>query len=118
MKALDWSAVRQNLDEFGSAPLGTVLTARECSEIVELYHDDGQFRSTIDMARHRFGEGQYRYFDYPLPSIVASLRETLWPQLLEIARDWADRLGRRPGRTSSPNGSWRATRRGKAARRR
>jgi len=94
MKALDWSAVRQNLDEFGSAPLGTVLTARECSEIVELYHDDGQFRSTIDMARHRFGEGQYRYFDYPLPSIVASLRETLWPQLLEIARDWADRLGR------------------------
>jgi hypothetical protein len=58
---------------------------------VALYDDDGRFRSTIDMARHRFGQGQYRYFAYPLPPMVAELRAAFWPHLLPVAREWADR---------------------------
>ena len=57
-----------------------------------LYDDDARFRSTIDMARYRFGEGQYRYFDRPLPDVVAELRAAFWPHLLPVARDWAERL--------------------------
>ena len=71
-----------------------VLDPEECRRIVELYDDEERFRSTIDMARYRFGEGQYRYFDHPLPDVVAELRDAFWPHLLPIARDWAARLGR------------------------
>jgi hypothetical protein len=59
--------------------------------LIGLYDDDGLFRSTIDMARHRFGEGQYRYFANPLPEIVTELRAAFWPHLLPIARTWAQR---------------------------
>jgi hypothetical protein len=70
-----------------------VLTAAECRSISALYDDAELFRSTIDMARHRFGSGQYRYFRYPLPPVVARLREEFYPRLLPIARSWAERLG-------------------------
>ncbi|OWY61459.1 proline hydroxylase, partial [cyanobacterium TDX16] len=69
------------------------LTAAECRSLTEVYLDDERFRSTVDMARHRFGEGQYRYFDHPLPQVVAELRAAFWPHLLPIAREWAERLG-------------------------
>ena len=59
--------------------------------LIALYGDDGRFRSTIDMARHRFGEGQYRYFAHPLPELVSALRAAFWPHLLPIAREWANR---------------------------
>ncbi|MEW6477688.1 MAG: 2OG-Fe(II) oxygenase [Actinomycetota bacterium] len=91
---LDWTAVARELDELGVATAGTVLRPQQCRSLVGLYADDGCFRSTIDMARHRFGDGQYRYFDHPLPRLVAELRAAFWPHLLPIARDWAERLGR------------------------
>lgn len=91
---LDWKAVAAELDEIGTASAGIVLRPTQCRALAELYDDDGRFRATIDMARHRFGEGQYRYFDHPLPSVVTELRAALWPHLLPIARDWAERLGR------------------------
>jgi hypothetical protein len=91
---LDWKAIAAELDEVGMATMGTVLAPVECRELAELYDEDGRFRATIDMARHRFGEGEYRYFDHPLPPIVAELRAAFWPHLLSIARDWAERLGR------------------------
>ncbi len=59
-----------------------------------LYDQPDRFRATIDMARHRFGSGQYRYFSHDLPGPVAALREAFYPHLLGIARDWAARLGR------------------------
>jgi hypothetical protein len=92
---IDWGAVGASLDLDGVAPLGPLLTDGECAEIVELYDEPDLFRSTIDMARHRFGEGQYRYFARPLPPLVAESRAALWPHLLPIARHWAERL-RRP----------------------
>ena len=76
------------------APAGRVLDLDECRSLAALYDDDRRFRSTIDMARHRFGAGEYRYFAHPLPSVVARLRAEFWPHLLPIARAWATRLGR------------------------
>ncbi len=91
---LDWPAIRATLDELGCAVAGPVLTAAACRELADLYDDDRRFRSTIDMARHRFGAGQYRYFARPLPPVVDRLRTTFWPHLLPIAREWAARAGR------------------------
>ncbi|MEC3976074.1 2OG-Fe(II) oxygenase [Amycolatopsis sp. H20-H5] len=93
--ALDWAALAAELDEYGSAPTGPLLTPARCREISGLYDQVHHFRSTIDMARYRFGSGQYRYFARPLPEPVLRLREAFYPLLLPIARDWAARL-RRP----------------------
>ena len=90
----EWDAVAAGLDDVGCAEIGALLSAAECEELVALYDDASRFRSTIDMARHRFGEGEYRYFAAPLPTVVADLRAALWPRLLPIARDWAERLDR------------------------
>jgi uncharacterized protein len=92
--ALDWATLTAEVDASGSAQTGAVLSPAECQEISTLYDDAGRFRSTIDMARYRFGSGQYRYFDHPLPPLVADLRRAFYPHLLPIAREWATRLGR------------------------
>ena len=92
--ALDWASLTSEVDAAGSAQTAPVLTPEECREIAALYDDVGRFRSTIDMARYRFGSGQYRYFDHPLPAAVAELRAAFYPRLLPIAREWATRLGR------------------------
>ncbi|MFL5310836.1 MAG: 2OG-Fe(II) oxygenase [Myxococcales bacterium] len=94
--ALDWAAISSGLDDVGCSLTGPVLNPAECRTLTRLYGDDGRFRSTIDMGRHRFGKGEYRYFDRPLPELVAELRAAFWPHLLPIAREWAGRLGR-PG---------------------
>ena len=88
-----WTDVGAGLDDVGVAPTGSLLTVGECRALVDIYGDDARFRSTIDMARHRFGEGQYRYFDHPLPEVVTELRAAFWPHLLPIARTWAERRG-------------------------
>jgi hypothetical protein len=91
--ALDWSGLAKELDAHGAALMHGLLTARECEEIAALYDDDALFRSTVVMARHGLGRGEYRYFDYPLPDIVQSLRRTLYPRLASIANRWRTRLG-------------------------
>lgn len=90
--ALRWPEVIEELNEVGCASLGQLLTAQECRSVAGLYDNPRLFRSTIDMARYRFGQGQYRYFTYPLPDLVAELRSALYPQLLPVARDWATKL--------------------------
>jgi uncharacterized protein len=92
---LDWPAIAAGLDDLGCASTGPVLSTDECRALADGYREDGRFRSTIDMARYRFGEGEYRYFDHPLPDLVRELRAAFWPHLLPIARDWATKLGRR-----------------------
>jgi uncharacterized protein len=89
---LDWPALHAQLDARGFAQTPPVLNAAECDELAALY-ETGDFRSTISMARHRFGEGEYKYFDRPLPAAVAALRESLYPPLAEAANRWAERLG-------------------------
>ena len=92
--ALDWEGLAAEVDASGSAQTAPVLTPDECREIAALYDDAGRFRSTIDMARYRFGSGQYRYLDHPLPDVVTELRAAFYPHLLPIARRWAERLDR------------------------
>jgi uncharacterized protein len=90
----DWESVTGELDEYGCALLPRLLTPEQCRELAGLYDQDDRFRSTVDMGRHRFGSGEYRYFARPLPEPVQRLREELYPRLLPIARDWHEKLGR------------------------
>jgi hypothetical protein len=92
-KDVDWTTVTAGLDGDGVALTGPILDAAECAALRDLYGQEQLFRSTIDMARHRFGEGQYRYFDRPLPRLVDELRHAFWPHLLAVAREWATRRG-------------------------
>jgi uncharacterized protein len=91
---LDWNETTARLDAIGAALAGTVLDPDTCAGVAGLYDDDWRFRSTIDMARYRFGAGEYRYFAAPLPEIVQALRAAFWPHLLPIAREWAARHAR------------------------
>nr|WP_296069174.1 2OG-Fe(II) oxygenase [uncultured Actinoplanes sp.] len=90
----DWTAVTSELDAYGSALTGRLLTPAECRDIIALYDEPARFRTTVDMARHRFGSGQYRYFTHDLPDRVRELRAAFYPRLLPIARDWAAKLGK------------------------
>jgi len=92
--AVDWDGVRAELDRYGCGLTGPLLTPGEAAEIAGLYADQSRFRSTINMARYRFGEGEYRYFAEPFPEAVTELRQALYPRLLPVARDWWARLGR------------------------
>ncbi len=90
---LDWPALSTMLDQRGYALTPALLSPNQCEHLAGLYDRDEGFRSTVIMARHGFGRGQYRYFSYPLPALVAQLRVALYPHLAEIANDWAARLG-------------------------
>jgi hypothetical protein len=90
----DWTAIAAELDEHGCALTGELLTEVEAKQLIGLYDEDDAFRSTVDMARFRFGAGQYRYLAHPLPAAVDELRHALYPRLLPIARDWYTKLGR------------------------
>ncbi|MCP9210317.1 2OG-Fe(II) oxygenase [Streptomyces sp. HD1123-B1] len=94
LDSADWQALAGELDSHGCALTPKLLTPAECRSLAGLYDQEARFRSTVDMARHRFGSGQYRYFSHELPEPVAELRAAFYPHLLAIARDWADRLGR------------------------
>ncbi|MEU8827632.1 2OG-Fe(II) oxygenase [Streptomyces sp. NPDC048636] len=94
LDAADWQAMAGELDTYGCALTPKLLTPAECRSLAGLYDQEARFRSTVDMARHRFGSGQYRYFSHELPTPVAELRAAFYPYLLAVARDWADRLGR------------------------
>jgi hypothetical protein len=90
--ALDWDDLTTQLDDRGFAVTQTLLTADECAQLAALF-DDGRFRSTIDMARHRFGDGRYRYFEHPLPDPIPALRAGFYELLAPVANEWASRIG-------------------------
>ncbi len=89
----DWTDIASDLDQFGAATIGEVLTPDECRAVATLYPGDAPFRSHIVMARHGFGRGEYKYFAYPLPDTVADLRAALYPRLAPIANAWHERIG-------------------------
>jgi uncharacterized protein len=90
----DWTAVTAEVNDVGCALTPRLLTAAECAQIAGLYDRGGLFRSTVEMARYRFGEGEYKYFARPFPEPVEQLKQALYPRLLPIARDWHAKLGR------------------------
>jgi hypothetical protein len=90
--ALDWRGLRDQLDRRGFAITAPVLGRDECDHLSGLF-DGGRFRSTIEMSRHRFGDGRYRYFDHPLPRPIATLRTAFYRHLAPVANEWSARLG-------------------------
>ena len=91
--ACDWATVATTLSERGWARLPGLLLAEERRALIRLYAERARFRTVVDMARHRFGRGEYRYFARPLPALVERLRRGLYPRLAPIANDWAAALG-------------------------
>ncbi|HUC16817.1 MAG TPA: 2OG-Fe(II) oxygenase [Acetobacteraceae bacterium] len=92
VRALGWGGIAADLDRDGAARLSGLLSAVECRALAALYGEENPFRSRIVMARHGFGQGEYKYFAYPLPEIVAGLREALYPPLAAIANRWNESL--------------------------
>jgi uncharacterized protein len=93
LEALDWTQVVRDLDAQGSAVLKSLLSRDECRALAALYPDDSHFRSRIVMGRHGFGRGEYKYFAYPLPEVIAELRAVLYVQLRGVANRWNEAMG-------------------------
>jgi uncharacterized protein len=91
--AIDWARVAAQLDAEGSAVLERLLGPSECDSLAVMYADDALFRSRVVMARHGYGRGEYKYFAYPLPALVAGLRAALYPWLAPIANRWNQAMG-------------------------
>ena len=92
LATVDWGQIRENLDSQGWAVLPGLLADAECDAVAGLYGPGDLFRSHVVMARHGFGQGEYRYFAYPLPSLVEQLRTALYPRLASIANNWHERM--------------------------
>lgn len=88
VNAIDWDRALEALWHRGYGRLGTLLDHSEAEQLRALYTGGGSFRSKIDMARYRFGRGEYQYFAYPLPEIVDELRRSLYQRLAPVAREW------------------------------
>ena len=92
VEAVAWEQVWQELDAQGNATIKGLLRPEECDEIASLYENADVFRSRIVMARHGFGRGEYKYFSYPLPDLVATLRTNVYPHLTPIANRWSEAM--------------------------
>ena len=90
---LDWPAIGADIDRHGCAVIGGLIDPATCRTLAGLYDDDRRFRSRVVMARHGFGRGEYRYFDYPLPDVVTLLRTALYPALADMANRWNESTG-------------------------
>jgi uncharacterized protein len=89
---IDWSRVAQELDARGNALVEGLLSPDQCRTLAGLYQADTGFRSRVVMARHGFGRGEYKYFSYPLPSLIQTLRTAAYPHLVPIANKWHERM--------------------------
>ena len=92
-RAIDWERIAQELDTRGSAVMSRLLAPAECDALTALYATNDLFRSRVVMARHGYGRGEYKYFDYPLPETVAGLRWAIYPHLVPIANRWNTAMG-------------------------
>ena len=91
--AIDWTEASRDLDAHGCAVLKGLLSGEQCRTLAALYRDDNQFRSRIVMGRHGFGRGEYKYFSYPLPDLIAEMRPVLYRRLRDIANRWNEAMG-------------------------
>jgi hypothetical protein len=88
IELLDWSRLTGDMNEKGYASASNVLTDAECDELIHQYNNGALYRKTINMERYRFGLGEYKYFQYPLPGLIQQLREGVYPKLAPIANNW------------------------------
>ncbi|MDQ2657576.1 MAG: 2OG-Fe(II) oxygenase [Bacteroidota bacterium] len=91
--SINWHGVQRSLDDRGFATVESLLAPEECESISALYEQTSLFRSTVNMQRYRFGAGEYKYFEYPLPDIIRELREFFYPALVPVANGWMEHLG-------------------------
>ncbi|WP_447402303.1 2OG-Fe(II) oxygenase [Lysinibacillus sp. fkY74-1] len=88
VEGLDWECIQNELDDQGFAKLPTILTKEECESFMEMYGEEELYRTTINMTRYRFGNGEYKYFSYPFPDIIQHLRESFYSELAKTANRW------------------------------
>lgn len=88
----DWQAVAASLHDKGYAQLNDVLTPEDCATLIRDYNAPAHYRKTIVMERYRFGLGEYKYFTYPLPPLLQTIRETVYPRLAPVANTWMEAL--------------------------
>jgi uncharacterized protein len=93
VQGITWERVSRDLDAEGYATIEDLLTPDESAQVAELYSKDDLFRSRVVMAKHGFGRGEYKYFRYPLPDLIAELRTAVYPHLVPIANRWNEALG-------------------------
>jgi uncharacterized protein len=93
IESFDWDTIHVELDAYGAAVIGPLLSPDQCKALVDGYDNEDLYRSRVVMARHGFGRGEYKYFTHPLPSVIAELRENLYPYLAEIANRWNKAMG-------------------------
>jgi hypothetical protein len=93
VEAIDWTQAGHELDAQGCAVLKGLLSPQECRGFAALYPDDSRFRSRVVMGRHGFGRGEYKYFSYPLPDLIAQLRPALYAKLRGVADRWNEAMG-------------------------
>ncbi|MES2788325.1 MAG: 2OG-Fe(II) oxygenase [Planctomycetota bacterium] len=91
--SLEWDKIGQELDHHGCAVIGPLLSPEQCTTLAAAYDTDEIFRNRVVMERHGYGRGEYRYFSYPLPQVVQSLRTALYPALAQIANRWNEEMG-------------------------
>ena len=91
--AFDWPRIVSDLDEFGCALVRDVLSPAECAGLAAGYVQPELYRSRVVMQRHGFGKGEYQYFRYPLPDLIADLRSAMYPPLASIANRWYAAMG-------------------------
>jgi hypothetical protein len=92
VRQVDWDRVSADLDARGCATIERLLAPSECHAVASLYPVDAVFRSRVVMARHGFGQGEYKYFNYPLPELIAELRTAAYPHLAAVANRWNEAL--------------------------
>jgi uncharacterized protein len=90
--SLEWSDITQSLNERGFVNIPQLLSKEDCTALIELYHQPHLYRNVIDMKRYRFGMGEYKYFSYPLPHVIQTLRERLYIHLAPVANLWMKAL--------------------------
>lgn len=93
LEAIDWLSIQEDMNRQGYAVLPKLLTEEECSKRIADYNQSYLYRKTITMERYRFGLGEYKYFNYPLPSSLQTLRESIYPRLAPVANEWMHVLG-------------------------
>lgn len=101
LETIGWESVSRHITDTGYAIIPSLLTDKECSDLVKQYANEELYRKKIVMERYRFGQGEYKYFSYPLPGIIQTIRETVYPQLAPVANNWMKALNmstRFPGR--------------------
>ncbi len=93
LKTINWKVTQASLNEKGYAVIPSVMSESDCQNLINNYKTETIYRSTINMERYRFGKGEYKYYNYPLPQQIQTLRENLYPALAKIANEWMSLLG-------------------------